>query len=191
MTEAEVGKLIVLMKEYYPNDKESSTLQARIKAWHKILSDITYRDAEIGLMAFVSQDLKGFAPTVAQLIDKINSVKNPAIAEMTEMEAWNLVRKAVGNSSYNSEAEYNKLPDILKRIVGSPNQLKDWAMTDIKELNTVIQSNFMRSYNAKASKQKEYEALPSSIKNYIGAVINKMEGKELNQGVVKKLEGGD
>jgi hypothetical protein len=77
--------------------------------------------------------------------------------EMTEAEAWALVRKAASNSFYGQAAkEFDKLPPILQRLVGTPNQLRDWGMMDSNEFNTVVASNFQRSYRARVKSDKEY-----------------------------------
>ena len=42
----------------------------------------------------------------------------------------------------------------------TPELLKDWAMLDYDEVDTVIQSNFMRSYKVKAKTRAELQMLP-------------------------------
>ena len=85
---------------------------------------------------------------------------------MTELEAWNLIKRAVSNSLYNSKQEYDKLPSTLQRLIGSHNVLREWATLDSKQFDTVVQSNFMRSYKVRSEKEKEFLALPESVRQF-------------------------
>jgi len=48
--------------------------------------------------------------------------------------------------------------------VGSPNQLRAWALMDEETVQSVVASNFQRSYKAIAAKQKEQAALERKLK---------------------------
>ena len=112
-------------------------------------------------------------PTVGQIIEKIKSLSNPK-GDMTEVEAWALVYKAICNSAYNSIEEFEKLPNVVKRAVGNADVLKSWSMLSLDEVNTVIQSNFMRSYKSSNTQQKQIDALPNSTKQYVNQLTDKM-----------------
>ena len=96
--------------------------------------------------------------------------------EMSELEAWNKVYKAICNSSYHAQEEFDNLPPLIQKIVVSPNQLAEWGRCDIEEVNTVIQSNFMRSYKAKSGQQKEFNRLPSDVKQQIALETSSLVG---------------
>ena len=64
---------------------------------------------------------------------------------MTAQEAWNLVARAIRNSGYESRKEYDNLPPDIQRLVGSPEQLRDWAMMDSSTVHSVVASNFQRA----------------------------------------------
>jgi len=71
---------------------------------------------------------------------------------------------------------------LLQKIVGSPNTLREWALMDVETVNSVIQSNFMRSYRAKMTKMKEYAMLPESTKQLIQSLAAKMDMKAIMGG---------
>ncbi len=77
--------------------------------------------------------------------------------------------------------------ETLQRIVGSPSVLREWAQNDINELQTVIASNFQRSYRARAKGEREFMALPQSTKNILSKLAgemdieNALEGSEQEQ----------
>lgn len=164
----ETAQIVSTLKEYYPKDFESTDIKSRVNAWHLILKDYDYGQVQNGVIAFVAEDKKGFAPCVGQIVDKIMTTSNIDNKDsMSEMEAWDFVQKALKNSAYNSECEYDKLPDIIKKIVGSPHMLKSWSICSISEINTVIQSNFMRSFKEERAKRAGYKVLPNSVKQSI------------------------
>lgn len=172
MTKKETAQLLFLLKEYYPHSFESSSIENRVTAWHLILRDYPYQEAEAAVLAFASTDARGFMPSVGQIVDKLNSLK--AGRQLTEMEAWSLVQKACANSLYNAADEYKKLPPTVQRIVGSHNTLREWAMCDQQTFNTVIQSNFMRSYTARAAGEREMMALPQNVKEVLLPMVERM-----------------
>lgn len=114
--------------------------------------------------AHIAMDEKGFPPVIGQIKSKIQSLSKNSV--VTEFEAWEKVKNAVRNSLYNSGEEYAKLPENIQKLIGSSSTLREWAMLDISELDTVVQSNFMRSYRAKIEHEKEYLALPTSVRNF-------------------------
>ena len=84
------------------------------------------------------------------------------------MEAWNQVRKAI--SYYNARENFNKLPELAQQIVGSPNQLKEWAMMKMEDVGTVVQSNFLKAYRAKEKVYQAKLALPPDVKRIVAAL---------------------
>lgn len=82
---------------------------------------------------------------------------------MTEQEAWGLVANALKNSAYHSEQEFAKLPPEIQSVIHDPAQLKAWAIDDNFN-ESVVSSNFMRSYRARAASIREFKALPEDVK---------------------------
>ena len=77
--------------------------------------------------------------------------------DANEIAAWGVVLKALRNSTYHSEEEFNKLPLVIQKAVSSPGQLREWATMENLDgtgLN-VIQSNFMRTYRLEIEREKE------------------------------------
>lgn len=178
MNKKEVAQILAILKEYYPKDFVSTDLQTKVEAWHLILQDYDYKLTQSAVVSFVSSDLNGFMPSVGQIVDKINKLTSKK--QLTENEAWDMIYKAICNSAYNSVEEFNKLPLEIQRAIGSPNMLKSWAMVDLNEVNTVIQSNVMRSFKTAQKQQKEYDALPQNIKEYTQTLANNFDMKLLN-----------
>lgn len=165
MTKNETLQIMAILRVAYPAyyaRQSAGDIDAAVRVWHDMFSGDDARLVSAAVKAYINADTKGFPPSIGQVRDKINLLTNPQ--GMTEQEAWNMIRKAISNSGYRAAEEFEKLPPMLQRMVGSPNQLREWGMMDIGELQTVVASNFMRSYRVREKSEREVEALPESVK---------------------------
>lgn len=166
MTREETVKIIRIMVDSYPNYKPND-ISETVDAWQMMLSDYDYNLVAMALKAYILSDTSGFAPSIGQLVAKIQTLTKPQ--ELSEMEAWSLVNQAIGNSSYDYVNEFYKLPPIIQKCVGNSMQLHKWAMTE--NLNKeVVSSNFIRSYKVMVARQEEYMKMPQEIRGVISTV---------------------
>ena len=164
MTKNEVVKLLMTIQTFYPNYQVENK-EFTINAWYSIIVDCDYKPMEKALRAYITTDTSGFAPSIGQLINKLHEVQSPQ--ELNEMEAWLLVSKALRNGTYGAVEEFNKLPPLVQKAVGSPDNLRNWAQTDSESIENVVQSNFMRTYRTVVNRAKEYRKMPKDIQALI------------------------
>ena len=164
MTKNEVIKLLMTIQTFYPNYQVENK-EFTINAWYSIIGDCDYKPMEKALRAYITTDTSGFAPSIGQLINKLHEVQSPQ--ELNEMEAWLLVSKALRNGTYGAVEEFNKLPPLVQKAVGSPDNLRNWAQTDSESIENVVQSNFMRTYRTVVNRAKEYQKMPKDIQALI------------------------
>lgn len=168
MTEKEMGTIMDILSAAYPMYYKNSSSEEKIAAFK--LYYIHFGQYSKDLMfnvvnAYIASDTKGFPPAIGQLKEKLLQITEPKA--LTEQEAWNYVAKALRNSLYNAKAEFDKLPDEIKGIVGSHNQLREWAMMDSERVNSVVSSNFMRSYKVRVKHEREMLTLPNQVREFI------------------------
>lgn len=164
MTREETVKIIRIMCDCYPNYKPSN-LSETVDVWNMMLEEYSYSQISMALKTYVHSDTSGFAPSIGQLINKLHEVQSPQ--ELNEMEAWLLVSRALRNGTYGAVEEFNKLPPLVQKAVGSPDNLRNWAQTDSESIENVVQSNFMRTYRTVVNRAKEYQKMPKDIKALI------------------------
>lgn len=152
------------IQTFYPNYQVENK-EFTINAWYSIIGDCDYKPMEKALRAYITTDTSGFAPSIGQLINKLHEVQSPQ--ELNEMEAWLLVSKALRNGTYGAVEEFNKLPPLVQKAVGSPDNLRNWAQTDSESIENVVQSNFMRTYRTVVNRAKEYRKMPKDIQALI------------------------
>ena len=184
MTREETIELLMMVQAAFPNYKPPDKTVA-VNTWFLMLSDYPYQQVQMALKAYIATDTSGFAPSIGQIIDKMQMINSHA--EQNEMEAWSLVSKALRNGNYKSREEFEKLPDLVKEAVGSPENIHNWAQSDIKSIESVIQSNFIKSYRLVVSRQKEMQKLPKEIKSMISG-NNACDGKRIEKSQDDMLE---
>ena len=184
VTRDETIELLMMVQAAFPNYKPPDKTVA-VNTWFLMLSDYPYQQVQMALKAYIATDTSGFAPSIGQIIDKMQMINSHA--EQNEMEAWSLVSKALRNGNYKSREEFEKLPDLVKEAVGSPENIHNWAQSDIKSIERVIQSNFIKSYRLVVNRQKEMQKLPKEIKAMISG--NKdCDGKRIEKSQNTMLE---
>lgn len=164
MTREETVKIIRIICGSFPNFKPSD-LSETVDIWNMMLDEYTYNQIAGALKSYILSDSTGFAPSIGQLIAKVKTIEEPA--QLNETEAWGLVSKAIRNGYYGAVEEFSKLPPLVQKAVGTPDNLRNWSQTNLESVETVIQSNFLRAYRVEAQRAAEISKMPSGIKTMI------------------------
>lgn len=165
MNREDTIKILSVLRGAYPafyRDITKQEAESTIALWMSMFDEEPYELVGAAVKAFISGDWKGFPPAIGQIKERIRQITQPQ--EMTEQEAWSYVSKALRNSTYGSVEEFAKLPPEVQAVVHDPNQLRQWAMAEADEVETVIASNFQRSFRVKQKTSREYMALPTEVK---------------------------
>lgn len=171
MTWDEAKVIVSSIKSLYPNWKLEDP-RLTIDTWAVVLEDYDYKAIQYAVKRFALTDKSGFPPSVGQLVGQLQEATENG--GLSGAEAWALVYRAMKNSAWHSQEEYERLPKNVQRAVGSAETLKSWALSDI-DSTTILQSNFLRTYNAVAEQEKKEAVLPKSMRlgvfdgKYIGA----------------------
>ena len=159
MTREEFSILVKGMKAVYPQptfipDKDAFDI------WYALLDDIPYKQANIAVQKHITSSK--FPPTVADIREK--AIFKETDDEISELQAWSLVYKAICNSTYNAEDEYNKLPVTIQKAVGNQSNLKEWGQMPIETVQSVEQSHFIRAYRTVLEREKQDSRLPEKLR---------------------------
>lgn len=178
MNKTEAGKVIAILQVNYPENfrgKSDDVIKATVDLWARAFADEPYSLVAAAVMAHMVSDASRYMPPVGVIKAKVTELMKPD--EMTEQEAWGLVAKALKNSTYGANEEFSKLPRAVQRAVGSASQLRDWAMMDTETLQSVVASNFQRSYRVASQRDRDWEKLPSSLKAFVAELSNTTLGR--------------
>ena len=173
MTIEETRKFLMMVNAFFPSWKVENPAETAA-AWHWALQDFPIDAVNGALQIYINTNNSGFAPSVSQIIGCLH--KPNEVEQLSEGEAWNLVKRAIQDSGYHAEERFAELPPIIRRCVGSPNMLHQWSQTESSEVNTVVMSNFQRTYRAVLSKQEYNDRVPIEVSNLVKAVADKLSG---------------
>lgn len=170
-----IKKLLTLLQAEYPNsfsNMDSRTMRLKTELWEREFAndDINLVYAAVRLYM---EGTERFAPSIGQIRDKMRALTEKEA--LSEQEAWALVSKACQNGLYGYRLEFEKLPPDVQAAVGTPEQLRSWAMMDVETVESVVASNFQRTYRAKAAKAKETAMLPAEIRSMLGGLAGSMK----------------
>lgn len=173
MTIEETGIIMDILTTAYPrfySGPDSPDMVKTLRLWAEMFARDDVALVAAAVKALIESDSKGFPPHIGAVKEKLRLITGGD--ELTEAEAWGIVAKALRNSAYGSREEFEKFPPIIKRIVGNPAQLREWAQMDSEAVHSVVASNFQRSYKTIASREREFAKLPPDVKALVGKLAD-------------------
>lgn len=178
MTRDEFKILVKGMKAIYAQqtflpDKDAFDM------WFALLQDLPYKLANEAIQKHMLTEK--FPPTPAEIREKAAQMIEVPETEMSELEAWALVRKAIRNSGYHAQEEFDKLPEACREAVGNAANLEEWAKMDYEKVESVGQSHFIRNFRTAVLRIKEEQRLPEQTRKLISEMREsrmKIEDKE-------------
>lgn len=196
MTQAETLAIMAALKAAYPayyRDMKRTEAESIVALWTEMFKDEPAELVTAAVKAHIASDEKGFPPHIGAIKTAVMKLKRPQ--EITEFEAWALVSKAISTASISpssrvfrdgeldrrtsAERNFDELPETIQRLVGSPAQLAEWAAMDGNALETVVASNFQRSYRARVIQEREMLALPADVRTIAAAMADNMRPRSL------------
>ena len=187
MDRLETADILAVLKAAYPqfyNGLGAKDANRIVDLWTEMFKDEPVAVVALAVKAMIASRTNTFPPNIGEIKEQITKMRMPN--EMTAAEAWTLVATAIRNGLYGAQEEFNRLPPTVQRLVGSPQQLREWAEMESDTVASVVASNFQRSYNVRAKSDREYAALPSDIRQMISGVADQLA---LTDGEKKEIGG--
>lgn len=174
MTEREdFMKLVTVLRAAYSSEKFMPDKQSAF-VWYEMLKDIDYPVLMQGCYKLIQSS--PYPPTIADIRASCASLQT--VERLTDLEAWALVRKALGNGTYGAEQEFAKLPPLVQKAVGSPANIREMAQADMDSVATVFQSQFLRAYRAETQRAADMAKLSPKIRTLLeGTTQTMIEGR--------------
>ena len=161
MNRNETLKILAILSSVYPSFMKERDPAVLAEVWGALFAEDDAREVRKAVLAFIGTDTKGYPPAPGAVKEQLSRMKGSGYP--SETEAWALVRRAASRGIYNSEEGFRSLPPYIREIVGSPHTLREWAMLPENEVDTVVASNFMRSYRARIEARRKADMLPSGL----------------------------
>ena len=168
MTHEETVKIVRVMCACYPTRRFSQAeIIDMVSAWEMMLEDYSYTEVALALKTIVATDSEGFIPSIGKIIDQIEKLSKRGSNEATDVTtAWNMVMRAISRGIYNADEEFNKMPPLVQKAVGSASMIREMA-SDANFNFGVEQSQFIKAYQ-RAVEDANYEnKIPKSVKTLL------------------------
>lgn len=175
MTFEETRTILTLLQTEYPQSfskMDERAMAMKLKLWASEFQYDDYKAVYAVVRAIMSAGNREFAPNIGVIREKLKSFS--ADGELTENQAWALVSKAISNGIYGYADEYAKLPPTIQMAVGEPEQLKRWALMPVDDVQSVVASNFQRSYRQVAQRERELAKIPQDVRDLLTGVSTAM-----------------
>lgn len=177
MTREQTQDFLAMIQGTYPNFNPPNKTVS-VNAWTLALEDYEENVVHLAFKMYMQSNTSGFAPAPGQIIDNIHKLTEPQ--ELNEMEAWSLVSKAIRNSGYNSVEEFAKLPPIVQKAVGLPDQLRVWAL-DEHYNEGVVRGHFINCYKVVLERELEIQKMPKAVRDIIAKVNENSYSGQIEQ----------
>lgn len=189
MTKQETTQILALLNAAYPafySKMSRMEIDGVVALWAEM-----FVDDDFGLVKYALKELiathTGYPPDIAALKTKIAEVTQAATDKPTHEELWQKLKAAASNGYYNARAEFEKLPPVLKRYVGSPATLREYAMIDADTFNTVNHGQFLKQIKVIEDREEYAQKMPDNVKMLIASVYQPLEApKQLDDGEVNE-----
>lgn len=188
MTKQETAQVMAILKVAFPNwyrELSREEAVATVNLWHEMFADEPAEEVYAAVKALIATQEEAFPPTVGRVKVRLAKLREPE--GLTADAAWAMVYKAACNSAHNSQREFAKLPPEVQSVVGSSDQLRDWALMDAQTFNSVVASNFQKAFKVRSEAAREYKMLPGSVRAAIGNMTERMALEAYDEGGLKPL----
>ena len=183
MNRKETIEVLGTIKVVYPNaykQMKAADANALLKVWEMAFKENEKEEVTDSVMYFINNDEKGFPPVPGQIKAIIKRKSEFSQGKLLAVDAWQLVLKAMRNSGTQSVQEFNKLPLDVQRAVGSPVQLKQWALNGDMQQLEYIRSNFCKNFETVSETIVEQHNMGVDDQGFLDIVKEKaaqLEGK--------------
>lgn len=148
MTIKEWTDIVKVLNVMYEKDGKlmfDADTPEKITVWYSCLNDLEYKPCCEAIKRFALTSK--FRPTIADIREQYTKIAGTGSVP-SEMEAWNMVRIALRDSTYNAEEQFNEFPELVKQIVVSPARLKEWGQLPSDTVSSVVRAEFRHSYES-------------------------------------------
>lgn len=184
MTREDTASVLKILKVSYPafySKFSKDDMVAVLDLWAEMFADDDVRVVKVALFKLIETH-KGYPPDIAALKEKIRELVVASTGEPSDEELWRMLRNAVCNGYYGAKEEFDKLPRVVQRYLGSPSALRDLAQIDVRTLDTVTHGQFLKQIVSLRERQEFADSLPEPVKEAVTRLYRKPEGPAMLSG---------
>lgn len=169
MSPQETAQIIALIKRSYPSsykDYDDQQMAETVLIWSDLFKDYPFDVVQKALKNFIMTNNTNWAPSPGQLNKIIAESIEVQTESLDKYQAWEMVVNAMKSSAYNSESQFNKLPESVQRCIGNSQILKSWALMDFERLD-FVQNRFYKRFEEEKEIEHDRLLLPDVLSQKI------------------------
>jgi hypothetical protein len=182
MTKDETAKLLTVMRATYAN-LHFSDPELALETWWRILQPDDYTQIMDAFAVYARTDDSGFAPSPGKLHQMISTRLDPGY---TSGEIKDMLTMASRNANYGFQEEFDSMPPLLQKAVGSPAVIRTWGTMEPAQLEYAF-SSIVKAYERLLDNERQVTAAAGTSLDRIGT-DNRMD--RLTSSVLARI-GGD
>ena len=142
MTISEFSKIVAALKTVYTSPGFIPN-EPTLDMWYRLVGkNNDYQTMSVAAQMYMTTGK--FPPTPADILECASKLKAES-SYLSEQEAWATVAKACTNGEwieggYSYQKNFDRLPKILQKAVGTPETLRNWSQVDMATMQTVARS---------------------------------------------------
>ena len=177
MNRAEIIQIITILAGNYDSvlNKTKQQKEIMINTWQECLGDLDYN---LTLQAVKKSIISSpYPPTIHEIRKSAMEIVAPI--ENDVLGSWNECYKMICKGTYMTQEEFDSHSEVCKRFLGSTDQLRNYARSDIDVINTVVKGQFMKQYEILINREQEKRLIPPKMQEIIGKLADKMSVKQI------------
>lgn len=170
----QTGIIMDILRTAYPrfySGPKAPDMRQTLQLWNELFKDDDAALVAAAVKSYIVTDIEGYPPHIGAI--KAAMYQLTSAGDLDEQEAWELVRRAASRSGWGAQEEYDKLPEAVRKMT-SPGQLYEWSQMDSDAFNSVVASNFRRSWRVRQESRRRDALLPAEVRRAITGAARRM-----------------
>lgn len=175
MNREQVLQVLSILKAAYPHSFQNlgkRDVDALVTLWERQFADEDPQMVSAAVDSLIATRTVGYSPNPGEVKAELHRLRNQD--ELSVDDAWAELTKACRNGLYGYREEFEKLSPMTQQVVCVPEEIRNLAMVDEDVFQTVIFSNFRKSYMAAQERAKHESMLPANVREMVSGVADQM-----------------
>ena len=173
MKRDEVIAILGILKTAYPRFYANLTkeeAEQTITLWQEMFADSDIDAVKVAVKNLINTFQ--FPPTIADVKNELYKLYQGD--QKQDVELWNELKSALRNGIYYADEIFQKLSKELQLFLGNPSSLKELAMMDIEEVDTVQKGIFLKQMPIIKQREKEKQVMLPERTKFVESIVSKM-----------------
>lgn len=178
MIKSDIATIIGILKTAYPQYyKDRNSIIDTTNLWYEMFENDDINLIKIAVKNYITNSTSGFPPTIGEIKNEL--YKLTLEDEKQDIELWNELKSAIRSGIYYSAEIFPTLSKELQIYLKNPMQLKELAMSNADDLETVQKGIFLKQMPIIKQREKEKIMMLPERREMLEKLAEKMGVKGL------------